>query len=79
MCACVCVCERERERQTERQRDRVLACVCEASNAEPWCCANPQYGHLHSNPLQGRNSSVGSVLGSLSCVVQRRRFNPPLR
>ena len=27
----------------------------------------------------GRNSSVGKVLGSLSCVMQRRGFDPPLR
>ena len=27
----------------------------------------------------GRNSSVGSVLGSLSCMMQRRGFDPPLR
>ena len=27
----------------------------------------------------GRNSSVGSVLGSLSCVMQHIGFNPPLR
>ena len=26
-----------------------------------------------------RNSSVGSVLGSLSCLIQRRWFDPPLR
>ena len=25
-----------------------------------------------------RNSSVGSVVGSLSCVMQRRGFDPPL-
>ena len=25
-----------------------------------------------------RNSSVGSVLGSLSCVMQRPEFSPPL-
>ena len=27
----------------------------------------------------GWNSSVGSVLGSLSCVMQGRGFDPPLR
>ena len=27
---------------------------------------------------RGPNSSVGSVLGSLSCVIQRRRFDHPL-
>ena len=27
----------------------------------------------------GRNSSVGSVLGSLSSLMQRRGFHPPLR
>ena len=27
----------------------------------------------------GQSSSVGSVLGSLSCVMQRRGFDPPLR
>ena len=27
---------------------------------------------------RGLNSSVGSVLGPLSCVVQGHRFNPPL-
>ena len=27
----------------------------------------------------GRNSSVGSVLGTLSCVTQRRRLDPALR
>ena len=26
----------------------------------------------------GRNSSVGSVVGSLSCLMQRRGFDPPL-
>ena len=31
-----------------------------------------------SNPGRGRNSSVGSALGSLSCVMQRRGFGPPL-
>ena len=25
-----------------------------------------------------RNSSVGSVLGSLSCMMQNHRFDPPL-
>ena len=30
-------------------------------------------------PVLGRNSSVGSVLGSLSCLMQRRGFDPPLR
>ena len=29
--------------------------------------------------IGGRNSSVGSVLGSLSCLMQRRGFDPPLR
>ena len=28
--------------------------------------------------IWGRNSSVGSVLCSLSCVMQRRGFDPPL-
>ena len=28
---------------------------------------------------RGRNSSVGSVLGSLSCLMQRRGFDLPLR
>ena len=28
--------------------------------------------------IGGRNSSVGSVLGSLSCVMQRREFDPAL-
>ena len=30
-------------------------------------------------PERGRNSSVGCVLGSLSSVMQRRGFDPPLR
>ena len=39
---------------------------------------------LHYNKIiefskQGRNSSVGSVLGSLSCLMQRCGFYPPLR
>ena len=29
--------------------------------------------------LRGLNSSVGSVLGSLSCLMQRHGFDPPLR
>ena len=29
--------------------------------------------------VRGWNSSVGSVLGSLSCLMQRRGFDPPLR
>ena len=28
--------------------------------------------------FMGRNSSVSSVLGSLTCVIQRRGFDPPL-
>ena len=28
--------------------------------------------------VQGQSSSVGSVLGSLSCVMQRLGFEPPL-
>ena len=29
--------------------------------------------------VEGQNSSVGSVLGSLSCLMQHRGFHPPLR
>ena len=32
----------------------------------------------HSNQIRGRNSSVGSVLGLLSCVMQNHGFDPPL-
>ena len=32
----------------------------------------------HQQASRGRNSSVGSVLGWLSCLMQRRGFHPPL-
>ena len=32
-----------------------------------------------SLPTLGQNSSVSSVLGLLSCVIQHRGFDPPLR
>ena len=31
------------------------------------------------SPVQGPEQLIGSVLGSLSCLMQRPRFNPPLR
>ena len=34
--------------------------------------------HSQTCSFRGRNSSVGSVLGSLSCVVQRHGFDPAL-
>ena len=37
------------------------------------------YCQIGTNVLEGLNSSVGSVLGLLSCLMQSRGFSPPLR
>ena len=34
---------------------------------------------VESEPMLGHNSSAGSVLGSLSCLMLRCGFDPPLR
>ena len=56
------------------QAQPFLICLCsKKKNASEKTCFVPLF-----MGKQGRNSSVSSVLGSLSCVMQRCGFNPPL-
>ena len=55
--------------------------VCVSSVVPGLCASNPKQTlliFLHKNLPGDRDSSVGSVLGSLSCMKQRHRFEPPL-
>ena len=44
-----------------------------------WLCSSNSTNSESWQRWRGRNSSVGSVLGSMSCLTQRRGFDPPLR
>ena len=72
-----------------REGGSILCCRGHAgtgTHAQSLCCLQGPQGRpalcgvavISEALTRGRNSSVSSVLGSLSCVMQRCGFNPPL-